>query len=746
MLKRLSPREKFEVLLAEYEPIIRKAFLEAVADLRSGVAMRLVIERLERRDIEGAIQALNIDRAAYSPLDEAVRRAYSGGGNAIVNGMPALRDPNWANAVVRFDAQAYRAVEWLRRYSLAEPMVEIDKDVARTMMVEGLSRGRGARSIGLDIAGRINRTTGRREGGAIGLSRPQAEYVVSMRDRLASGDPAEMRKVFDMTRRDKRFDRTIEKAIREEKPIPATQLDRITGRYADRLLELRGTTIATDQGMASFNEAQMEAYRQAIDKGTVKEADLEKTWRSVGDMRVRDTHVAMDGQKVGFMASFVSPSGATLRYPHDPDAPAEERVNCFAPWSRIALTGICGAVAHRYSGELVELAIGDEIVLSVTPNHPVLTDRGWVAAGLVNEGYHLVQCLGHDEAAAFGAKPDVADMYARADEVYRAAHALGTYERASRSVVDFHGHVPDHDVDIVSVDVPLRVAIEPAVAKVLDSLGLAETDLAKGTALFDRICNLRDGRGPLGGLNGMRGQSAAHAIIRGHEGRAHAAAFGHGGAGYPEIFQAGVDYASRDAEFGCNAQDRVAVDEQLGDPIKVGLAFLAKAFGGVSGLVGREFGFRHVFHANVGEARNSNLTGDADLFGDGAGIQAALAKAAHAIMQMFAAPLPSLAVAVHSATGNAGIRDYALRSAVSNAVVERGLVDRGAGLVGGGDGGNHPFVPVKVTSTRRVHYDGLVYDFETDNGLILADNLISHNCRCRMDITIDFLARFRRRG
>jgi hypothetical protein len=328
MLKRLTSRERFEALLGEFEPIIRDAFLAAVADLRSGVSLRIVIERLERRDIDGAIEALNLDRAAYSTLDEAVRRAYSGGGNATVAGMPTLRDPNGAKAVIRFDGQAYRAVEWLRQHSLSEPMIRIDREVARTLMVEGLSRGRGARSIGLDIAGRINRATGRREGGIIGLSAPQAEYVVSMRERLSSGDPAEMRKVLAMTRRDKRFDRTITKAIDAGKPVAATDLDKMAARYADRLLDLRGATIAQDQGMAAFNEAQMEAYRQAIDKGSVSEADLEKTWRSVGDMRVRHTHIAMNKQKVGFTASFVSPSGAVLRYPHDPDAPAAERVRC----------------------------------------------------------------------------------------------------------------------------------------------------------------------------------------------------------------------------------------------------------------------------------------------------------------------------------------------------------------------------------------------------------------------------------
>lgn len=328
MLKRLSQREMLAALLAEYEPAIQRAFLDAVADLRSGVAITALVERLERKDVQGAIDALNLDQAAYSRLDEAIRATFAGGGRATVDAMPTLRDPAGGKAVIRFDAQAFRAMEWARQHALAPRMVEIDKEAARAMIVDGIAKGRGAKAVALNLAGRINRATGRREGGVIGLSAPQAQHVISMRDRLLSGDPDEMRKVLDMNRRDKRFDRTITKAIDEGKPVAAADVDRITARYSDRLLDLRGVTIARTEGMAAFNEAQMEAYRQAIDKGTVNAADLTKTWRSAGDGRVRHTHIAMNGQQVGFGGSFQSPSGAVLRYPHDPDAPASERVNC----------------------------------------------------------------------------------------------------------------------------------------------------------------------------------------------------------------------------------------------------------------------------------------------------------------------------------------------------------------------------------------------------------------------------------
>jgi hypothetical protein len=54
----------------------------------------------------------------------------------------------------------------------------------------------------------------------------------------------------------------------------------------------------------------------------------QKVWNSVHDDRVRDTHQVLDGQGRALGESFDSPSGAKLRYPHDPLAPISEVANC----------------------------------------------------------------------------------------------------------------------------------------------------------------------------------------------------------------------------------------------------------------------------------------------------------------------------------------------------------------------------------------------------------------------------------
>jgi hypothetical protein len=74
MLKRLSPRDRFEQLVSTYEPMLRTAFFEAIDDIRSNIVLRRVVESLERGDVKDAIAAMNLDEAAFRPLEEAIRQ------------------------------------------------------------------------------------------------------------------------------------------------------------------------------------------------------------------------------------------------------------------------------------------------------------------------------------------------------------------------------------------------------------------------------------------------------------------------------------------------------------------------------------------------------------------------------------------------------------------------------------------------------------------------------------------------
>ncbi|QAZ45952.1 head morphogenesis protein [Mesorhizobium sp. Pch-S] len=330
MLKRLSPRERFEQLVATWEPLLRAAFIEAIDDIRSNIVLRRIVERLERADIAGAIRALNLEEAAFRPLEEAIRQAFNGGGIAAVEQMPQLREPDGHQVVVRWDARNLAAENWLREHSatLVTNIVEDQKVAILSALEEGLSRGDNPTKTALQVVGRVNRVTGKREGGVIGLTTAQAEYVATARQELSLGEPDQLRNYLSRNRRDKRYDRTILAAMKTGEPLPTETIDRITSRYADGLLKLRADTIALHETFEALNTSKEIAFRQQIDKGRVQAQNVTKTWRHTPQEHPRAHHVAMNGQKVRFDQPFMAPDGTAIPYPHAPGVPARHTLGC----------------------------------------------------------------------------------------------------------------------------------------------------------------------------------------------------------------------------------------------------------------------------------------------------------------------------------------------------------------------------------------------------------------------------------
>lgn len=330
MLKRLSPRERFEQLVADFEPKVRAAFMEAIDDIRSNIVLRRVVERLERGDINGAIRAMNLDGVAFRSLEDAIRQTYSGGGVATVEQMPVVRDPEGYRVVFRFDIRNPSAETWLRDHSsnLITNIVEDQRVAIREALEDGLSRGDNPTRSALNVVGRVNRATGRREGGIIGLTAQQAGYASRARQELLSGDPEAIRNYLQRSRRDRRFDSMILKALRDGEAMPRETVDRIVARYSDRLLKLRADTIALNETMGALAASRDEAFRQRIERGDIQAQNVTKTWKHTPQERPRLQHVAMNKQKVRFDQPFMAPDGTPIPYPHAPGVPARHTLGC----------------------------------------------------------------------------------------------------------------------------------------------------------------------------------------------------------------------------------------------------------------------------------------------------------------------------------------------------------------------------------------------------------------------------------
>lgn len=167
-------------------------------------------------------------------------------------------------------------------------------------------------------------------------------------------------------------------------------------------------------------------------------------WRISNDNRVRDLHFDKKDQRFAWDEAAGDPADpADGAFPGDAIncIPAEEPVLLYAP----------ALVAYRrwYGGDLTQLVTNSKEPLRCTPNHPVLTQRGWLAAHLVQVGDYLVETTPERISSSIG-NPQRGD--ASAEEVFRSCLALGVSHRIAGAATRFHGDAGDQQVDVVEVE------------------------------------------------------------------------------------------------------------------------------------------------------------------------------------------------------------------------------------------------------------------------------------------------------
>lgn len=89
--------------------------------------------------------------------------------------------------------------------------------------------------------------------------------------------------------------------------------------------EHRAITVARTEAVGAYNAAHLEVARLRAEE--YGEEAMEKVWSCTLDGRTRDSHFAADGQRAPLDGTFRVGS-SRLRFPGDPDGPAEEIINC----------------------------------------------------------------------------------------------------------------------------------------------------------------------------------------------------------------------------------------------------------------------------------------------------------------------------------------------------------------------------------------------------------------------------------
>lgn len=298
--------ERLQRLMRQQQPLIADKFMEIVAALSASLDFDFLINLVESGQTQRMFAQVEL---AAARLAGAASKVYVTAGEEA-----AKYVSHTLEVIVDFNQVNEYAVQQIRlnQLRMVRELTESQRQAVHDLLIQGVSEGKNPREVARAIRD------------SIGLTQKQTEAVSNYR-RLLEGNSAE---ALDRELRDRRFDPSVRGAISTGTALSPGHIDRMVARYRERMLQYRAETIARTEALRAAHEGTEEMYRQAIEAGLLEPHSLIRTWHTKLDGRERDSHHDMNGQQRGVLESFQSPSGALLRYPGDPNAPAAEIVQC----------------------------------------------------------------------------------------------------------------------------------------------------------------------------------------------------------------------------------------------------------------------------------------------------------------------------------------------------------------------------------------------------------------------------------
>lgn len=308
--------DRIEDLIAKWPVEVQAALLQALRERADRIVISRLTELIRAGDVDGAIREVGLDPAVYRRLDASLSAAYeASGGQAAA----AISTSRLTAGRVLFDFNAFAADDWRKRNNgqLIQDLLTEDGALMRETLGGAIAKGQNPHDVALELSGRINKATGHREGGLIGLTRPQAEWSRTYEAEL-TGVPSE--NALTRQLRDHRFDRSVAKAIRNGEPLPAELRRKMVAAYRSNAVKYRAEQISQAEARKAIGAAQIEAYRQASEAGAIDADQVVRRWITKGDSKVRPEHRLIPGLNpngVGLLEPFITPSGPCMFPPLD---------------------------------------------------------------------------------------------------------------------------------------------------------------------------------------------------------------------------------------------------------------------------------------------------------------------------------------------------------------------------------------------------------------------------------------------
>lgn len=154
-------------------------------------------------------------------------------------------------------------------------------------------------------------------------------------------------------------------------------------------------------------------------------------------------------------------------------------VNCLTEDAKVKPVGeLLRLYRSRYQGAMYRVKVSSGDDFTTTPNHKVLTLRGWVSVETLRVGDKLCNPAFGYSSSMTGVDPKINQVIPKIGDVYCAANRLFGAERVQSGAVNFHGDSSVNNVDVVTVNRDL-LSVNPISRQSWDDIQLIRSLLGE---------------------------------------------------------------------------------------------------------------------------------------------------------------------------------------------------------------------------------------------------------------------------
>lgn len=230
---------------------------------------------------------------------------------------------------------------------------------------------------------------------------------------------------------------------------------RVLRQQADRMVRTRQDLLSaslTETALATGAQTQWEA---AVQQGAVRAMDVRRFWRiRAGACPLCAEIPARNPDGRGLTEAFQTALGSVMQPGLHPRCVTGDTL--VTPGGRIA------AVSQRtYSGEVLLLRCAGGQLLTCTPNHPILTPHGWMAAHLLRQGDNVL--CGFRQQGIAARNPEIDDYPILIEQIAQTARLALSMPTIEVPIADeaFHGDGRGSEVAIIWANSILRDGFQP---------------------------------------------------------------------------------------------------------------------------------------------------------------------------------------------------------------------------------------------------------------------------------------------